>query len=63
MEARKNKPVRAELELDCASLEGNERKPLWVYDGDKLEQATGRLLYAEHIVAQSRRRAVMLLAA
>lgn len=50
VEAKKNKPVRAELELDCESLEGIKRKPLWVYDGDKLEQTTGRLLYAEHIV-------------
>jgi type III restriction enzyme len=50
VEAKKNKPVRAELELDCETLDGVNRKPVWVYDSAKLDQTTGRLLYAEHIV-------------
>jgi type III restriction enzyme len=50
VEAKKNKPVRAELELDCERVDGVKREARWVYDGDKLDQTTGRLLYAEHVV-------------
>ena len=50
VEAKKNKPIRAELELHGETLNGVEPDTFWVYHDEKLEQTTGRSIYAEHVI-------------
>ena len=52
----KNKPVRAQLDLDCERVNGIQREPVWVYATDPLDQATNRSLYADHVVDSIRKK-------
>ncbi len=42
----------AEVELDVQTRSGVKRKKVKVYDGDDLEQTTGRALYANHRIGE-----------
>ncbi len=56
IEARRNQPVRAQLELDCERVDGVKPEARWVYAGDPLDQTTGRAIYAEHVVDSIRKK-------
>lgn len=44
--------ISARVELDVQEKSGVKRKEVVVYDGDDLEQATGRELYANHTIGE-----------
>jgi len=44
--------ISAQVELDVQTRNGVQRKPVTVYDGDDLEQTTGRDLYANHTIGE-----------
>ena len=58
VEAKKGKPLRAQLELDRVTVTGAvQRAALWVYAGDHLEDITGRALYREHHIEEIKKSA------
>lgn len=44
--------ISAKVELDVATLTGVQRKEVVVQDGDDLEQATNRAIYADHRIGE-----------
>jgi len=44
--------ISAKVELDVESLAGVQRREVLVQDGDHLEQATGRAMYANHRIGE-----------
>jgi len=44
--------ISAQVELDVQTKKGVQRKLVTVYDGDDLEQTTGRDLYANHTIGE-----------